>query len=127
MGIEASIQELTAAVRELVSHLKSTPAVAPAAKAAPVVQAAAAPKAVEEKKPAAAAPEAKTEQPKSTDAGSTPPSEVTYDQVKAAILKVVTSKGNEAATQVLKQFGVAKGPALKPEQFGAVIAACEAL
>lgn len=127
MGIEASIQELTAAVRELVSHLKSTPAVAhtaPAAPAAPVVQAAAAPKAVEEKKPA---PEVKAEPPKSTDAGSTPPTEVTYDQVKAAILKVVTSKGNEAATKVLAQFGVAKGPALKPEQYVAVVAACEAL
>lgn len=59
-----------------------------------------------------------------TDTKST--TEVSYDQVKAAILKVVTGKGNGAATAVLAQFGVTKGPALKAEQYAAVIAACEA-
>lgn len=42
---------------------------------------------------------------------------VTYDDVKAAILKLSNVKGRDAVLALLKPFGAAKGPELKPEQF----------
>lgn len=119
MAIETAIQDLTAAIRDLLAQLKTS--------AAPLVTTQAeAPKAEATKpapvEPVSAAPKAEA----ATPAETAPTTEVTYDQVKAAILKVVTTKGNEAAAAVLEQFGVKKGPALKAEQYAAVVAACEA-
>lgn len=49
----------------------------------------------------------------------------TYDDVKAAIVKLSGAKGRDAVVACLQQFGAAKGPDLKPDQFAAFIAAVE--
>ena len=62
--------------------------------------------------------------------------EVTYDQVKAAVLEVAKTKGREASLDLLAPFGVVSGEGdkrvgsitkLKPEQFAAVIASAQAV
>lgn len=55
-----------------------------------------------------------------------PAEPIPYETVAAAITNLVKVKGRDAGLAVLKSFGVAKGPELKPEQYAAVIAACEA-
>lgn len=65
-----------------------------------------------------AAAETKVEKP----AADAKVAEVTYDQVKPLILKVNTTKGRDAATALLAEFGVTRGPELKPEQFAKFIA-----
>lgn len=49
----------------------------------------------------------------------------TYQDAAAAVTKLSRAKGREAAVAVLQQFEAAKLPDVKPEQFAAVIAACE--
>lgn len=49
----------------------------------------------------------------------------TYQDAAAAITKLARAKGRDAAVAVLARFGAAKLPDVKPEQFAAVIAACE--
>lgn len=51
---------------------------------------------------------------------------VTYQATADAVTKLARTKGREAAVAVLKTFGATKLPDVKPEQFAAVIAACEA-
>ena len=51
---------------------------------------------------------------------------VSYDQVKVAILAMVKAKGSAAATELLKAFGVTKGPELKADQYAAVLASFKA-
>lgn len=46
-----------------------------------------------------------------------------YDEVKAAVLGLVKSKGREAAVGVLKSFGLESAQAAKPEQYAAILAA----
>lgn len=48
---------------------------------------------------------------------------VSYEDVKKQILEVSKTKGRDAAVQLLGQFGAAKGPDLKPEQFGSFLEA----
>lgn len=48
-----------------------------------------------------------------------------YQDAAAAVTKLSRAKGREAAVKVLAQFDAAKLPDVKPEQFAAVIAACE--
>ncbi|TXH58400.1 MAG: hypothetical protein E6Q97_02230 [Desulfurellales bacterium] len=50
----------------------------------------------------------------------------TYQDTADAITKLARTKGRDAAVAVLKTFGATKLPDVKPEQFAAVIAACEA-
>lgn len=71
-----------------------------------------------------AAAELKTDAPATdakTDAktADTKTADITYDQIKPLILKVNTTKGRDAATSLLAEFGVTRGPELKPEQFAA--------
>lgn len=62
-----------------------------------------------------------------TTAQSAPTGDVpTYQQTADAVTKLAKVKGRDAAVGVLKQFGAAKLPDVKPEQFGAVVAACAA-
>ena len=49
----------------------------------------------------------------------------TYQDTADAVTKLARTKGRDAAVAVLNEFGAAKLPDVKPEQFAAVIAACE--
>lgn len=49
----------------------------------------------------------------------------TYQATADAVTKLAREKGRDAAIAVLTKFGAAKLPDVKPEQFAAVIAACE--
>jgi len=76
-------------------------------------------KAEKAEKPAAtasAAPEVEPE--KSTDVGSTPPSDgPTYDDVAAIVIKVSKAKGRPHVVELLKPFGIPTFTAAKPEQY----------
>lgn len=54
-----------------------------------------------------------------------PPDAPTYQATADAVTKLAREKGRDAAIAVLTKFGAAKLPDVKPEQFAAVIAACE--
>jgi predicted component of type VI protein secretion system len=49
-----------------------------------------------------------------------------YEAVKKSFLALCTAKGKDAGLAVLKPFGVAKCPELKPEQFAEFITASDA-
>ena len=49
----------------------------------------------------------------------------TYQDTADAVTKLARTKGRDAAVAVLSGFGAAKLPDVKPEQFAAIIAACE--
>lgn len=49
----------------------------------------------------------------------------TYQATADAVTKLAREKGRDTAIAVLTKFGAAKLPDVKPEQFAAVIAACE--
>lgn len=136
MTLEAAIQENTGAIRALIAALAQgipTPS--------EPVAAVAAPKARKEKPPVrvsgteagntpampetpvpAAAPVEETAVP----AVASPASGATYDEVKRAIVKLSGQKGRDQVLAVLGQFGAAKGPDLKPEQFAEFIAQADA-
>lgn len=51
---------------------------------------------------------------------------VSFDEMKAALFKVKGEKGQEAAQAIIKDTGkAAKMAEIKPENFAAVVAACE--
>ena len=50
----------------------------------------------------------------------------TYQGTADAVTKLARAKGRDAAVAVLSKFGAAKLPEIKPADFRAVIAACEA-
>ena len=54
-----------------------------------------------------------------------PPDAPTYQATADAVTKLARTKGRDAAMAVLNDFGAAKLPDVKPEQFAAIIAACE--
>ena len=108
MYLEETLQEILAELRTLnarfdhvgVAVATASPSAPPAHKVPPQVQAA---KAVK--------PETKA-----------PTVELTYDKdVKPALTKVVMTKGRDALTALLKDFGVENGQQLKPEQFADVL------
>lgn len=49
----------------------------------------------------------------------------TYQATADAVTKLARTKGRDTAIAVLAKFGAGKLPDVKPEQFAAVIAACE--
>lgn len=49
----------------------------------------------------------------------------TYQATADAVTKLARTKGRDAAVAVLNEFGAAKLPDVKPEQFAAIIATCE--
>lgn len=51
----------------------------------------------------------------------------TYQATADAVTKLAREKGRDAAIAVLTKFGASKLPDVKPEQFAAVIAECEAV
>ena len=127
MTLEAALQENTGAIRALIAALaQGIPT--PSEPVAAVV----APKAKKEKPavrvsdtevgstPATSAPAATAEE------AATPPQGATYDEVKAVIVKMSGAKGRDQVLAVLGQFGAARGPDLKPEQFADFIAQANA-
>lgn len=54
-----------------------------------------------------------------------PPDAPTYQATADAVTKLARTKGRHAAVALLNEFGAAKLPDVKPEQFAAIIAACE--
>lgn len=154
MSLETAIQENTNAIRELIAALaKGVPTTTaqvaavvaeapPAAKAEATATAAKkeAPKAeqkAEEKAPESASdgadqkPEPLTqmtgaEAEKALHGHANNPADApTYQATADAVTKLARIKGRDAAIAVLSKFGAAKLPDVKPEQFAAVIAACE--
>lgn len=51
----------------------------------------------------------------------------TYQATADAVTKLAREKGRDTAIAVLTKFGASKLPDVKPEQFAAVIAECEAV
>jgi hypothetical protein len=156
MSLEATIQENTNAIRELIAAIKSGVPTTAAQVAAVVTEAKTTPcaghgaetakeegKAKPEKETAAknaaateaaastqstaeagadAAQEKKADNSEASDKAAEVPA---YPSVVSAINKLAQGKGRDAAVAVLSKFGVTRGPELKPEQYAAVIAACE--
>lgn len=118
VSLEQKLEENTAAVLALEATIKKAMAagVLPGGKSAD----APAPAATTEE-PAKRGPG----RPKKDDAPAAP--KVTFDEMKAAVLKVKDAKGKAAAEAVIKDVGGAEKMAdIKAEKFAAVLAACEA-
>lgn len=128
MSIEAAILDNTAALREvaaILARLGAMPALPPASapkpQAAPASAAPTAPTSPIAEAAAVAAPATKVE------ASDPPPilevvagaPDVTYDDVKRAIIEVSKAKGRDAAVALLAEFDATKGPDLQatPEKF----------
>lgn len=140
MSLEATIQENTDAIRELIAAIKAGVPTTAAQVAAVVTEA------KPEKTPAAkettakkTTPAEKVEPaptqpiaeavadaaPEKKDEPSEQAAAPTYQATADAVTKLAREKGRDAAIGVLSKFGAAKLPDVKPEQFAAVIAACE--
>jgi hypothetical protein len=151
MSLETAIQENTNAIRELIAAIKSGVPTSAAQVAAVVEQGktetAKTEKATNEKKSdaktASSQPGAKqqSEAPKADaqgkveekkgDAGSGDDAP-TYQEAAAAVTKLAAAKGKPAAIAVIGQFDKKEGdgkatklPDVKPEDYAAVIAACD--
>lgn len=145
MSLEATIQENTIAIRELIAAIQAgVPTTA--AQVAAVVSEAKPKKATTKKEtakaetkaePATQAAEQKPEDLTQMTAGeaekalhghaNNPADAPTYQATAVAVTKLAHTKGREVAVAVLTKFGAAKLPDVKPEQFAAVIAECEAV
>lgn len=118
MSLELAIQENTIALRALIAVMTSAPAAAlneaaPAQAAEPVNQ-------TTNVEPITKN-QVKKEAP--ADQGAEAP---TYQATADAVTKLARTKGREVTVDVLAQFGASKLPEVQPEQFAALIAACEA-
>ena len=79
-----------------------------------------------EQKPEALTQMTAGEAEKALDGIANRPAEApTYQATADAVTKLAKAKGRDAAVAVLTKFGAAKLPDVKPEQFAAIIAACE--
>lgn len=81
-----------------------------------------------EQKPEALAQMSAAEAVQALDGHANAPAEApTYQATAEAVTKLAKVKGRDAAVAVLSKFGAAKLPEVKPEDFAAVIAECEAV
>lgn len=62
--------------------------------------------------------------PRTAEAGAADAEVPTYQATADAVTKLARVKGRDAAVAVLSKFSAVKLPDVKPEQFAAVIAAC---
>lgn len=136
MSLEAVIADNTSAIRELIAALTASAKPAPvpaevATEAATAIQEAAKARPTPAKTKATPAPTPPTaaapvdvapEQKAASSEQAAAPT--TYNDVVAAVTKVAKAKGRDAAVAVFRDFGVANGKELKPEQYAAVVAAC---
>lgn len=128
MSLEQAIQANTEALHQLIAVLAKQPVQMPL----PMVQ----PMSLEEAKDLLAGStkpepkpepkaekkakdkaEAREESPKETAPQPQAQANPSYDEVKAAVVKLTADKGRDAAVAVLGQFKVAKATELKPEQY----------
>ena len=139
MSLEAVIQENTNTMRELIAVWSKLNAQAKAIDKSEKVDTVTAAGTPVEAKPEKAAkvekvakvekaeakPEAPIEQPaaQAESAGDAPT--IAIADVNAAIIGLAKTKGRDAAVAVLKEFGVAKAPELKADQYAAVVAAAK--
>lgn len=128
MSLEATIQENTQAIRELIAALAKGVTPTPAQVAAVATEAQAEKPAPAKKTQAAATQESSTPTASDNSASSSPATpaaepEPTYQDAAAAITKLSRTKGRDAAVALLAKFGAAKLPDVKPEQFAEIIKA----
>lgn len=151
MSLEVAIQENTNAIRALIAALangvpttaaqvaavvteakpeKAAKKEAARAEAKPEAQAAAATETAQatEQKPETLTQMTAGEAEKALHGHANNPADApTYQATADAVTKLAREKGRDAAIAVLTKFGAAKLPDVKPEQFAAVIAECEAV
>lgn len=144
MSIEQALAENTSAIRELIAAIRAgvpTTAAQVAAVVAEAPEAETAKAKIPAKDPAVEKTEpkkeaARAEVPDAAEHGKTaaqavealaghankPTPTATYEDAKAAVLKISKEKGRDAAVAVLSVFGVQKLPDLQPENYGALVA-----
>lgn len=123
MSLEIALQENTNAIRELIAAIQA--GAVPAAAAVEVTKPKTEKKATKTDEPAA---EVKPSEPVAETEDETPSKltePATYEAVADAIKNVAKTKGRDVAVNLLKQFGVSKGPDLKVEQYAEVLAAAQ--
>lgn len=133
MSLEATIQENTAALRDLIAVLANG-ATPTAAQVAAVVTEAKAEKVEKPAKKTQAAATQESPTPTASDNSASSSSATqepdvaapTYQDAAGAITKLSRTKGRDAAVALLTKFGAAKLPDVKPEQFAEVIQAATA-
>ena len=137
MSIEQALAETTSAIRELIAAIRAG-APTTAAQVAAVVAEAPEAETAKAKIPAKdpAKDPATAEVSDAAEHGKTaaqavealaghankPTPTATYEDAKAAVLKISKEKGRDAAVAVLSAFGVQKLPDLQPENYGALVA-----
>ena len=130
MSIEQALAENTSAIRELIAAIRAGVPTTAAQGAAVVAEAPAVEK-TEPKKEAARAEVSDAAEHGKTAAqavealaghANKPTPTATYEDAKAAVLKISKEKGRDAAVAVLSTFGVQKLPDLQPENYGALVA-----
>lgn len=134
MSLEAVIQENTNTMRELIAVWSKLNAQAKAIDKSDKIDTVTAAGAPVEAKPEKVAKvekapkaepkvEAPAEQAAEQPAADVPA--IAIADVNAAIIGLAKAKGRDAAVAVLKEFGVAKAPELKADQYAAVVAAAK--
>ena len=137
MSIEQALAENTSAIRELIAAIRAgvpTTAAQVAAVVAEAPEAETAKAKIPAKDPAK--DPAAAEVPDAAEHGKTaaqavealagrankPTPTATYEDARAAVLKISKEKGRDAAVAVLSTFGAQKLPDLQPENYGALVA-----
>jgi hypothetical protein len=125
----AQLNAVMAALASGDEAVKEAAAPAPKPKATPAKTATPAPTQPTAEVEKAAAPENKPE-PSATTQAAESPSEpaaptIAVADLNAAIIGLAKSKGRDAAVAILGEFGAAKVPELKPEQYADVLAAVQ--
>lgn len=133
--VEIKCPELAAAINNLVAAMGNRQLQAPEATAEPEKPKATKPaKSAAEKPTTPATPEPETagdagepatDQAKPASDENESGSAIDYAQVKAAVMKVSTTKGRQAAVDLLAEFGAKVGGDLTEEQWGPFLARAE--
>lgn len=122
MSLEATIQENTAAIRDLIAALANGVPTTAAQVAAVVDQA----PAEAEAQPASTAKATGKNKPEKALDGhaNAPKDQPTYQDAANAVTKLARTKGRDAAIKVLAQFNAKTLPDVQPSDFQKVIDAC---
>ncbi|NYT44583.1 hypothetical protein H0A64_07050 [Alcaligenaceae bacterium] len=126
MSLEIALAENTAAIRELIAKLSTGATIPQDTQAEKPATTAKNTKATKTDPKSDAAPASEQTQPAS-DSSSSSSSESTatgnasYDDAKAAVLRLSKEKGREAAVDALSRFGVTKLPDLDKDSYGALV------
>lgn len=125
MSLEATIQENTQAIRELIAALAN--GVTPTAAQVAAVATEAAPAVEPKAEKAKAKVEPKAEPAPAPEPESFPDTPgYSYQDAAAAITKLSRTKGRDAAVALLYRFKASKLPDVQPDQFAEIIEAANA-